>query len=109
MVWVLLGTAIASEVMATLALRASRGFTVLLPSVLVVLGYGLAFVLLAQTLKHIGVGTAYATWSGLGTVGAAVGGMLLFGERLTVWGVLGIALVVAGVALLNLAGGASHA
>jgi small multidrug resistance pump len=108
MAWMLLGVAIVSEVGATLALRASRGLTVLAPSVAVAVGYTIAFVLLAQALKGIGVGPAYATWSGLGTVGAAVGATVFFGERLTAWGVVGMALVIVGVLVMNLAGGVSH-
>ena len=109
MAWVLLGLAIVAEVSATLALRASEGFSRLQPSVVVVVGYGLAFVLLAQALRTIGVGPAYAVWSGVGTVGAALGGRLLFGEPLTAASVAGIGLVVAGVVVMNLGGGVSHA
>lgn len=104
----MLGAAIVAEVTATLALRGSDGLTRLWPSVLVVGGYGLAFMLLAQALKSLGVGTAYAMWSGLGTVGAAVGGWALFGERLTITVVAGIALVVGGVTVMNLPGRMTH-
>ena len=77
---------------------------------MVVVGYGLAFFLLAQALKSLGIGTAYAMWSGLGTVGAAVGGWALFGERLTITVIVGMALVVAGVkrSLKNLSGRMTH-
>jgi len=108
MVWIGLGAAIISEVTATLALRASDGLTRLWPSVLVVAGYGLAFVLLGQSLKTIGVGTAYAMWSGLGTVGATAGGWVLFAEQLNVTAIVGIVLVVAGVVVMNLAGSVTH-
>lgn len=108
MAWVLLGLAIVSEIVGTLSLKASKGFTVLAPTLAVVVGYGLAFVLLAQALRSIGVGPAYATWSGLGTVGAAVGAAVVFGERLTAWSVVGMALVVVGVLVMNLLGEASH-
>lgn len=108
MAWLVLGVAIASEVGATLALRASKGFTVLFPSVIVVVGYTVALGLLALALKDIGVGPAYATWSGVGTVGAALGALVLYGERLSFWGVVGMALVVVGVLVMNLAGGVSH-
>ena len=108
MAWILLGLAIAAEVAGTLALKASKGFSLLVPSLVVVAGYGIAFVLLAQALETIGVGPAYATWSGLGTVGAAVGAAVVFGERLTVWTAVGIALVIAGVLVMNLFGDVSH-
>lgn len=107
MVWVFLVGAIASEVVGTLALRGSEGFSRLGPSVVVVLGYVLSFALLAQALKGIGIGQAYAVWSGVGTVGVSVGGALLFADRLTPVAVAGIALVVAGVVLVNL-GGEAH-
>ena len=89
MAWMLVGLAIAAEVTGTLALRASNGFTRLWPSVLVVVGYAIAFYLLSQSLKTLGVGPVYATWAGLGTVGAALGGYLLFAERLTPLTVVG--------------------
>lgn len=108
MAWVLLGAAIGAEVAGTLALRASEGFSKLWPSLVVVAGYGLAFVLLALALKEIGVGPAYATWSGIGTVGAAVGAWLLFDERLSAWSIVGMAMVIAGVLVMNLLGNASH-
>lgn len=108
MAWMLLGLAIVAEVAGTLALKASKGFSVLVPSLVVVAGYGLAFALLAQSLRSIGVGAAYATWSGLGTVGAAVGAAVVFGERLTAWTAVGIALVIAGVLVMNLLGDVSH-
>lgn len=102
--WVWLGAAIMAEVAATLALRASDGFTRWWPSVVVVVGYGAAFFLLSQVLKTIGVGLAYATWAGLGTAGAAVGAWLLFGERFSGLAIAGIALIIVGVGVLNLAG-----
>lgn len=108
MVWTSLGTAIIAEVTATLALRGSNGLTRLWPSVVVIVGYGLAFFLFAQTLKSLDVGTAYAMWSGLGTVGAAAGGWVLFGERLTITVVAGMALIVAGVTIMNLSGRMTH-
>jgi small multidrug resistance pump len=106
--WVWLGIAITAEVTATLALRASDGFTRWWPSLVVVVGYGAAFILLSQVLKTIGVGLAYATWSGLGTAGAAVGSWLLFGERFSGLAIAGIALIIVGVGVLSLAG-TSHA
>lgn len=106
--WIVLGAAIVAEVTATLALRGSDGLTRLWPSVVVVAGYGLAFFLLAQALKNLGVGTAYAMWSGFGTVGATVGGWALFGERLTITVIAGMALVVAGVTVMNLSGRVTH-
>jgi multidrug transporter EmrE-like cation transporter len=97
--------AIASEVVGTVALKASEGFARLGPGVLVVIGYGLSFYLLAQALRQIPLGIAYAIWSGLGTAGAVVAGILIWRESLSPTGVVGIVLIIAGVILLNLFSG----
>jgi small multidrug resistance pump len=99
--YALLGLAIASEVIATSALKASYGMTRLAPAALVVVGYAAAFYLLAQCLKTLPVGAVYAIWSGLGVVGVALIGAILFGESLGLVKLAGIALIVAGVALLR--------
>jgi small multidrug resistance pump len=99
--------AILSEVVGTVALKASEGFARLGPNVLVVVGYGLSFYFLALALKQIPLGVAYAVWSGLGTAGAVVAGILLWRESLTLTGVAGIVLIIAGVILLNLFSGVS--
>ena len=99
--------AILSEVVGTVALKASEGFARLGPSVLVVVGYGLSLVLLALALRQIPLGIAYAIWSGLGTAGAVVAGVLLWRESLGPAGVVGILLIIAGVVLVNLFSGAS--
>ncbi|MDO5624048.1 MAG: SMR family transporter [Pseudomonadota bacterium] len=100
--YLLLLAAIVAEVIATSALKASEGFSRLVPTAIVVLGYGLAFWLLSLTLSRIPVGMAYATWSGLGIVLIAIAGWLLFGQRLDGWAVLGMALIVSGVLVMNL-------
>jgi small multidrug resistance pump len=99
--------AILSEVVGTVALKASEGFARFGPIVLVVVGYGLSFYFLALALKQIPLGVAYAIWSGLGTAGAVVAGVLLWRESLTLAGVAGIVLIIAGVILLNLFSGVS--
>jgi small multidrug resistance pump len=98
--------AILGEVVGTVALKASDGFARLGPSAVVV-GYGLSFYLLALALKQIPLGVAYAIWSGLGTAGAVVAGILLWRESLNLAGVVGILLIIAGVVLLNVFSGAS--
>ncbi|GAA5063843.1 multidrug efflux SMR transporter [Streptomyces similanensis] len=103
----MLAGAIAAEVVATTALKYSEGFSRLWPSLLTALGYLVSFVLLAQTLKSVRIGTAYAIWSGVGTAAIAVLGLLLFGEQLTLTKVGGILLIIGGVVVLNL-GGATH-
>lgn len=97
----LLLLAIASELVATTSLKLSDGFTKWAPAVVVVVGYGAAFYFLSLSLKHVPLGTAYAIWSGIGTVGTVIIGVLLWQEKLDAWRVLGIALIVLGVALLN--------
>jgi small multidrug resistance pump len=102
--WVWLAMAIASELMGSLALKASDGMSRLLPAGLVVVGYGAAFTFLSLALRTIGLGPAYATWSGIGTVGAAVGAYLVFGERVSPLTVVGIGIVVVGVVVMQLGG-----
>ena len=97
-----LAGAILSEVIATSSLKASNGFTKLLPSLAVVIGYSAAFYFLSQTLKTIPVGVAYAIWSGLGTVLIALVGFVLYKQRLDAAAVAGMALIIAGVLVMNL-------
>ncbi|GAA2727345.1 multidrug efflux SMR transporter [Streptomyces nogalater] len=105
--YLLLAGAIAAEVTATTAMKYSEGFSRLWPSVVTALGYVISFALLAQTLKTVQIGTAYAIWSGVGTAAIALLGLLLFGEGLTAAKVGGILLIIGGVVVLNL-GGATH-
>ncbi|WP_420465378.1 SMR family transporter [Panacagrimonas sp.] len=100
--WLYLSVAIVAEVIATLALTASQGFTRSCPSLLVAIGYGLAFWCLAQTLKSIPVGVAYAIWSGVGIVLISMIGWLVFRQTLDFAAVLGMSLIVAGVMVINL-------
>eukprot|EP01037_Dinobryon_pediforme_P030664 gene30664-34831_t len=95
-----LAIAIVSEVVATSALRAADGFSKLLPSVVVVIGYALAFVFLSLTLKSIPVGIAYAIWSGLGVVLISVVAYFVYGQALDAPALIGMALIVAGVLVL---------
>ncbi len=101
--WWLLLLAIISEVIGSTALKASQGFTRLLPSLVVALGYGLAFYFLSLTLKTIPLNTAYAVWSGLGTALIAVLGWLVLKEPMNGTIALGIVLIIVGVVVLNLA------
>lgn len=100
----LLSFAIVTEVAGTIALRYSDGLTKLGPSALVVLGYGTSFWLLALVLRELSVGTTYAVWSAAGTALIAVFGMLALGESATALKVGSLALIIAGVVGLNLAG-----
>lgn len=100
--WWYLALAIAAEVVATSALKTAAGFTRPLPSLLVVLGYGIAFYCLSLSLKVVPVGVAYAIWSGVGTALIAVIGWVLFGQTLDLAALIGLALIVAGVAVLQI-------
>lgn len=101
--WALLLLAVVSEVMGSTALKASWGFGKLLPSLVVVFGYGLAFYFLSLSLRTIPLNTAYAVWSGLGTVLIALLGWWVLKEPMNAAIALGIVLIVAGVVILNLA------
>ncbi|MEU5806834.1 MULTISPECIES: DMT family transporter [unclassified Streptomyces] len=104
MPYVLLAAAIAAEVAGTTAMKFSEGFTKPWPSLATVVGYLVAFTLLAQTLKSMSVGTAYAIWAGVGTAAIAAIGMVFMGEAATAAKLAGIALIIAGVVLVNLSG-----
>lgn len=99
--WLYLLIAIVAEVAGTSALKASQGFTALLPSVLVVVGYGAAFYFLSLTLTSISVGVAYALWSGIGIVLISAVGWLWFGQALDAAAMVGIAFIIAGVGIIN--------
>ncbi|NEC28441.1 multidrug efflux SMR transporter [Streptomyces sp. SID8111] len=102
--YVLLAGAIAAEVGATTAMKYSDGFSRLWPSLLTLVGYVISFGLLAQTLRTVSVGTAYAIWAGVGTAAIATIGVAFMGEGLTAVKALGIGLIIVGVVVLNLGG-----
>lgn len=93
--------AIVAEVAATLSLRATEGFTRLLPSLAVVAGYGLAFLCLSHCLKGMPIGIAYATWAGAGTVCIALAAWYVYEETLDPVVIGGMALIIIGVVLVN--------
>jgi len=99
--------AVAAETIGTSALQASQQFTRLVPSVLVVVGYGAAFYFMALTLKVMPVGIVYAIWSGLGIVFIALIGLVVFGQRLDLPAVLGLGLIIAGILVIQLFSGSS--
>ncbi|WP_330283955.1 DMT family transporter [Streptomyces sp. NBC_00588] len=104
MAFLTLLAAIAAEVGGTTAMKFSDGFSRLWPSVATLVGYVVSFWLLAQTLKSMSVGTAYAIWAGLGTAAIVAIGMVFLGEGMTVQKAAGIALIIVGVVVLNLGG-----
>ncbi len=99
--WLTLGIAIVAEVVGTSALKASDGFSRLAPSLMVVLGYSVSFYCLSLVLRTIPVGITYAVWSGLGIVLITVVAWWLYGQTIDAMGLLGMALIVAGVLVLN--------
>jgi small multidrug resistance pump len=100
--WGYLTVAIVAEVIATSALKASESFSRLVPSIVVVAGYAVAFFMLSLALRAIPVGVAYAVWSGVGIVLISLVGWLAFGQMLDAPAVIGMALIIAGVVVINL-------
>ena len=98
--WLILLVAILSETIATTALKASEGFTVLIPSVVVVVGYCLSFYFLSLTLRSIPVGVAYAVWSGVGVAFVTLFGVLVYNQKLDLPAMLGILLIMTGVVVM---------
>jgi small multidrug resistance pump len=102
MTYLLLAAAIVAEVVATSALAKTDGFTQLWPSLIVAIGYGIAFFLLSLVTRTIPVGIVYAVWSGAGIVLVAMAGWLLFGQKLDLPAVIGLIMIIAGVLIINL-------
>ena len=99
-----LGLAILSELIGTSALKTTAGFERLAPWFTVIIGYGLALVFLALSLRTIPLGIAYAVWSGVGTAGIAIIGWLVFKEHLSVLAIVGLTLIIGGIVTLHLSG-----
>ncbi|MCI0757051.1 SMR family transporter [Teichococcus vastitatis] len=97
-----LAIAIVAEVIATSALKASDGFSRVWPSAVVVAGYGVAFFFLSITLRTVPTGIAYAIWSGAGIVLISAIGWIWFHHGLDAPAMIGLGLIVAGVAVVNL-------
>ncbi|MBN9364072.1 MULTISPECIES: SMR family transporter [unclassified Devosia] len=97
-----LAVAIIAEVIATTALRAADGFTQLWPSLISIVGYVVAFYFLSLTLRSMPVGIAYAIWSGVGIVLISLAGWLIYKQLLDLPALIGMALIMAGVIVINL-------
>ena len=108
MAWLILAAAIVTEVAGTLALRASEGFSRLLPSIIVVIGYLASFVLLAWVLKSLPVGVVYAVWAAAGIAMVSVLGWVMFRDTIPPLGIAGIAVILVGVVMLQLSGAVRH-
>lgn len=96
-----LGIAIVSEVLATTALKSSDSFTRLVPSIIATVGYGIALYLLTVAMKVIPTGVAYAIWSGLGIVLISIAAFIFHQQKIDLAGMLGMALIIVGVVVLN--------
>ncbi|MCC3359516.1 DMT family transporter [Bacillus sp. REN16] len=102
--YILLLLAIISEVFGSSMLKATDGFKRILPSLGVVIGYGLAFYALSLTLTTLPLGLAYAIWAGLGTALTALVGIIIYKETIDMKKILGFLLIIGGVILLNMGG-----
>lgn len=100
--WLALAIAIFAEVIGTTALKASNEFTRLLPSLIVVAGYGTAFYFMAISMRVLPVGIMYAIWSGMGIVLVSVIGWLVYKQTLDLPSMIGMVLIIAGVIVINL-------
>ena len=97
-----LGIAIVAEVIATTALKSSEGLSRLVPSIITLVGYGTAFYFLSITMKSLATGVTYAIWAGLGIVLISITSFFFHGQKIDLPGMLGMALIIAGVVVLNL-------
>lgn len=93
--------AIIAEVIATGALKASEGFSNLRPSIVVIIGYGVAFYCLSLVIKTIPIGIVYAIWSGLGIVLVSIVGVFIFNQKLDSAALIGMSLIISGVVVMN--------
>ena len=101
-VYLALGIAIVAEVIATTALKSSDSFSRLVPSLICIVGYGCALYFLTVTMKSIPTGVTYAIWSGLGIVLISITSFFFHQQKIDAAGILGMALIIAGVVVLNL-------
>ncbi len=102
--WVFLTLAIAFEVAAATCMKLSDGLTRVWPAVLMVVFYILCFLAMIRSLEHLQIGVVYAIWAGVGTAAVAVIGVMLFEDTMPWVKILGIMLIIAGVALVNMGG-----
>lgn len=101
MAYLYLAIAIVGEVVGTAALKATEEFTRLIPSLIVVVGYGMAFFFLTLALRTIPVGIAYAVWAGIGIVLISAASWVLYKQTLDAPAIVGIALIAVGVVVIN--------
>jgi len=100
--WMLLVVAGLLETVWAIGLKYTQGFSKPLPSIVTIAAMIGSMYLLAVAIRTLPVGTAYAVWTGIGAMGAALFGIVLLGEPRTAWRVLSFALIIAGIAGLKL-------
>ena len=100
--WIMLILAAAFEISWAVAMKYSNGFTVVVPTIITVVGYIASAVFLALALKTLPLGTAYAMWTGAGIVGTTILGVLLFHDKINIPQVICMILIVAGIAGLKI-------
>ena len=105
--WMLLAVAGLLEIIWSISMKASNGFTKHNFTAITLVAAALSFWLLGLALRHLPVGTAYAVWTGIGAVGAAILGILFFGESVSAARIGCIALIVSGIVGLKLLGSAA--
>ena len=99
--WLALGIAIVAEVIGTTALKASNEFTRLVPSLIVLVGYGTAFYFMSISMRVLPVGIMYAIWSGMGIVLVSIIGWVVYRQVLDVPAMIGLGLIIAGAIVIN--------
>jgi small multidrug resistance pump len=102
MTYLYLAIAIIAEVTATSALKASEEFTKLVPSIIVVIGYAIAFYFMTLVLRVMPVGVTYAIWSGLGIVLVTIAGFILYDQTPDIAAILGMGLIILGVVVMHM-------
>ncbi|WP_424955501.1 SMR family transporter [Enterobacter bugandensis] len=101
-IYIILAIAITAETLATTMMKASHGFTRLIPSVIVVLGYSISFYGLSQVVKVMNIGIAYAIWAGVGIFLVSVMSFLIYKQRLDIPALIGLACIAAGIIIIQL-------
>lgn len=102
--YLLLGVSIVSEIIATSTLPATEGFTKLKPSLVSIVGYVICFYCLGISLTRLNLGVAYGTWGAIGTAATPIIGYIIYRQKTTKAGVVGIVLAIIGVFMLNIYG-----
>ena len=100
--WIFLGIAILSEVTATTALKYSDGFKNIIPSIVVVLGYGVCFYFLSLAIKQIPIGITYAIWSGVGITLITLLGFFVFKQKIDIPAIIGLSFIIVGIVVIKL-------